>query len=159
MIEKSQNMHALRSRLCFELDSTLKAVVEPMQSAVSECSSRHNSALLAGDITSSMMSLLAHCIGSLHIGMELTTLSKMFVNCIKRSVSFVCLIEGNQPLMHLPVLYILTFFDASTSVTLFTSRPNTNTTLWHVLPCRHLAFALICLDRTKSKLMSKATMN
>ena len=85
-IEESPNKHALRSRLCFELDSTLKAVVEPMQSAVANCPGNYDSAMLTGDIDSAMLSHVAHCIGSLHIGLELGTLSKSFVACIKQSV-------------------------------------------------------------------------
>jgi len=87
-IEESPNRHALWSRLCFELDGNLKAMVEPMQSAVGNCPDRYNSAMLTGDIDSAMMSLLAHCIGSLHIGTELTSLSKLFVACIKQSTKY-----------------------------------------------------------------------
>jgi len=87
-IEESRNRHALRSRLCFELDSTLKAVIEPMQPAVAQCPDRYDSAMLAGDVASAMLSLLAHCIGSLHIGVDLVSLSKSFVGCIKQSTKF-----------------------------------------------------------------------
>ena len=86
LIEESPNRHALRSRLCLELDSTLKALVEPAQSVVAILPDRYNSAMLAGDMDSAMLSLLAHCIGTLHIGSELKSLSKSFVACIKQSV-------------------------------------------------------------------------
>ena len=86
LIEESQNKHALRSRLCHELDGTLKAVVEPVQNFVTTLPERYNSAILTGDTASAMLSLLGYCIGWIHTGKELTSISKSYVNLIKRSV-------------------------------------------------------------------------
>jgi len=115
LIEESPNKHALRSRLCFELDGTLKALVEPAHCVVSLLPDRYNSAMvslffhvvfllwqlslliificltqlyykLAGDTGGAMLSLLSYCIGRLHIGSELMPLSKSFAACIKQTV-------------------------------------------------------------------------
>jgi len=87
-IEESPNRHALRSRLSFELDGTLKAVVEPAQSVVALFHDRYDSAMLAGDVGGAMHSLLSYCLGKLHTGSELVSLSKFFVACIKQSTKY-----------------------------------------------------------------------
>lgn len=88
LIEESQNKHALRSRLCHELDGTLKAVVEPVQNFVTTFPERYNSAILTGDTASAMLSLLGYCIAWIHTGKELTSISKSYVNLIKRSTKY-----------------------------------------------------------------------
>ena len=42
--------------------------------------------MLAGDVGSAMLCLVARCIGNLHIGSELEPLSKSFIVCLKQSV-------------------------------------------------------------------------
>ena len=79
-------MHALRARLCFELEGNLKSMVEPAHSVMALLPDRYNSAMLAGDPGSAMLSLLCHCLGCLHIGTELALLWKQYTVCIKQSV-------------------------------------------------------------------------
>ena len=87
LIDDSPNRHALRSRLTHELDGTLKAFVEPVQSTMAAFADRHNSSVLAGDMDNAMLALVAYNIGSFHTGMSLASLPRTITSCIKQSVS------------------------------------------------------------------------
>lgn len=112
LMEESPNRHALRSRLNHEMYGSLKSLVEPFQSAVNCFPDVYNSAMLAGDIGNAMFSLLGHCIGSLHGGLELASITRMFEKCIKQMVWFPCFHLFNSKyyfskLTHTPHHYFL----------------------------------------------------
>ena len=50
LISESKNRHALRSRLCFQLEGTLKVLVEPVQSVVPLFIELYNSAMQTGNV-------------------------------------------------------------------------------------------------------------
>ena len=87
LIEESPNKHALRSRLCRELDSTLKGLVEPQQAVVPRLHDSYNSAMLAGDVETAMSCLSAFCTGSMYTGEELSSVCRKFKGCIEQAVS------------------------------------------------------------------------
>ena len=87
LIEESPNKHALRSRLCRELDCTLKAVVDPQQDVVPRLHDSYNSAMLAGDVETAMSCLSFFCTGSMYTGEELSSVCRKFKGCIERAVS------------------------------------------------------------------------
>jgi len=88
LIEESPNRHALRSRLCRELDCTLKGMVEPQHSLLYILPDRYNSAMLTGDVASAMICRLAFCTQSFYAGQNLISLSRTFLACIKESVKY-----------------------------------------------------------------------
>lgn len=110
LIEESPNKHALRSRLCRELDCNLKAMVEPQHHVVPLLLERYNSAMLCGDVecgksmpfefcyysfsvthgpdeTKAMLNLAAYITGSLYTGESLLPLSQRFKSFLEQSVS------------------------------------------------------------------------
>lgn len=115
LIEEHRNRHALRSRLCRELDCTLRAMVEPQHSLPPIFRDRYSSAMLAGDPEvskllarkfcsflqtipttlslsnkSAIICLSAYCQACFYTGsMHLEALSKAFIVCLEQAVSSV----------------------------------------------------------------------
>mmetsp|Transcript_12564 Transcript_12564/g.27248 ORF Transcript_12564/g.27248 Transcript_12564/m.27248 type:complete len:1558 (+) Transcript_12564:111-4784(+) len=88
LIEESPNRHALRSRLCLELDITLKILVEPVQSVISTLPDRYNSAMHAGDVGTALQCRRLYCNVSFFAGTDLTTTTKQFVTCIQQLIKY-----------------------------------------------------------------------
>lgn len=89
MIAHSKRQHALRSRLCIELEGTLKCMVEPVQSAVSLFPELYDSAMLTGNVALALTCRRLYCNGIFFTGKsDLMTCSKHLVKCIQQSVRF-----------------------------------------------------------------------
>lgn len=88
LIEENSNRHALRSRLCFELDGTLKYLFEPMQSAIDVIPERYTSSMLAGDVGNALRCRVIHSQLGLIAGSPLKPLLKQVTLCIEQSVSY-----------------------------------------------------------------------
>ena len=70
LVEKSPNKHALRSRLCNELLSTLKMIKEPWHSVVALFPGVYNSAMLAGDIENACICRWTYSAGNLWVAAQ-----------------------------------------------------------------------------------------
>ena len=86
LIEESPNKHSLRSRLCLELDGTLKAMIEEHDSLLAT-PDRYSSAMLIGDVGTALHCHRLYCVGSFMTGSPLISLSKHFITCIQQLVS------------------------------------------------------------------------
>ena len=85
LIAESPKRHALRSQLCLELENSMKAVIEPAQSAIASYPSLYESAMLSGDIENAMKLGWLHCSACFYVGtIELISLSKHFRSCFKQ---------------------------------------------------------------------------
>ena len=75
------------SRLCRELGSASKVIIEPSVGFVATYPALYNLGMLAGDVESSAMCLQHYCIGSFYTGTNLLSLSCTLVMSMKECVS------------------------------------------------------------------------
>ena len=88
LVEKNPNKHALKSRLCNELLSTLKMIKEPWHSVAALYPDAHNSAMLAGDVESACICRWSYSAANFWVAAQgLDHVYKHLVMCIKEMVS------------------------------------------------------------------------